>query len=133
VYTTKSDVYAYGVFLFELFTLLEARFVKAYLSNEQEPSAPKVSAEIEELIYGCCAKSTQDRFNISDVVKKLSDQIQHSSSSNAEGKEEEEAESSLPSVGFSWGMNSKLPLFQQTKSSANEAQNKIHERRHSFS
>ena len=136
VYTPKSDVYAYGVFLFELFTLRAASLVKDDLLNKQEPSVPEIPSEIERLIRGCCAESIQERFNISDVVKKLSSQIQHSSSSNAEGKEEEEEEEeeeerSSPSVGFSWGMSSKLPLFQHPKLE-NEAQKKTHERRHSF-
>ena len=133
MYTPASDVYAYGVFLWELFTHQEAQSVKAYLSQSQ-PRSTTLLQEIVTLIRGCCAKDPRGRPTMSYVVGLLR---QKENAINEKGKEEEEetkeaSGSSLTSVGFSWGMGSKLPLFQHPKL-ANETQKKIRERRHSFS
>ncbi len=114
-YTVESDSYAYGVFLWELFTFLEARFVKEYLLNKHELSVPEMPPKIETLIRGCCAEHPMGRPPMSDVVNKLLKQCQNLSNEKAKEEAEEDSASSQPNSS-SWKEGNKSLFFQQVSS-----------------
>jgi serine/threonine protein kinase/TPR repeat protein len=132
VYTRESDVYAYGVFLWELFSHQEAQLVKDYL-NQSQPCFPKMPHEIVILIQGCCAKDPQRRPTMPYIVDELLRRKENAS--KEKGKEEEStsvsleeelileepsglnAASRLGGEGSSWGGGGKNHFFQQASSS----------------
>jgi serine/threonine protein kinase len=132
VYTQESDVYAYGVFLWELFSHQEAQLVKDYL-NQSQPCFPKMPHEIVILIQGCCAKDPQRRPTMPYIVDELLRRKENAS--KEKGKEEEStsvsleeelileepsglnAASRLGGEGSSWSGGGKNHFFQQASSS----------------
>ncbi len=141
VYTAASDVYAYGVFLWELFTYLKAALVKNYLLNKKQSLVPEIPPDIAKLIHSCCAKNSNGRPILSDVVCRLSGQPQSAVMTKKEGKEKEkekekedergeyrQTSSSEKSVahsqpkrgdkGWSWGAPKQPDFFSQSSSSS---------------
>lgn len=96
VYSTASDVYAYGILLGVLFTALTADAIRKYLSNPEQSSNVVISDDIFELIQSCCKENPDLRASMKEMVKALEKQLIHLSVSKGE-REKEKAEISSSS------------------------------------
>ncbi|KAL3880215.1 hypothetical protein ACJMK2_032471 [Sinanodonta woodiana] len=82
IYTTKSDVWSYGVFLWELFALggspypgveLNEKFISLLRDGYRMEKPEAASDEIYEVMKSCWAENPDDRPTFSQLVNKMGD------------------------------------------------------------